>query len=175
MVSAFLCLGLWRCWLGGGIGKDWPIKRGLTWLQYAVLAVIVGAARWGEYWAYPVMEWVCILILARGLGHGPMLQNPLGPDKDDWILAIVGGPGGGTFKWLCYAVIRYVGLAIPWALVAGSWWVLFGAGLIVLAYYVNIKISARLPTMTTPGDEAGNWSELIGWTACGMIVAAGFV
>jgi len=171
MSFALLSLGLWRCWLGGGIGKDWPIKRGLTWLQYAVLAVIVAVARWDQYWAYPVMEWASILILARGLGHGPMLQLPLGPDSGDWILRIVGGAGGGAGRWLCYATIRYVGLSIPWALVTSSWWPMYGAALIAVAYWWTVDM--KLPTMTTPGDESGNWAELVGWSFCGLVVVAG--
>lgn len=182
MTYLFLFLGLWRSWLGGGIGKDWPTAHGLMWVQYVALVSTMFAAS-GD-WRIGAVNASMALLLARGYGHGPMLGYPLNDDPDgDFILKLVGGAGGGTPRWFSYAGIRYVIPGAFWslalALLSMNWWgPSAGAASIIVVYYIMARLKKRfpalLPTFTTLGDEAANWSELIGWTLLGiMLMIAG--
>lgn len=174
----FLMLGLWRSWLGGGIGKDFPPKF-LTGTQYIALLGLVMAASWPN-WRVGGVNALGLLLLARGYIHGPMLRYPLGYNPKDTILYLVGGPGGGTSRYLAYATIRYVGFSLPWAVALyfldAVWWApIAGAWLIVSTYFLFTRLvdaGVHLPTFTTPGDEAANWSELVGWTLMGFALYA---
>jgi hypothetical protein len=176
----FPLLGLWRSWLGGGIGKDWPFKSGLTWLQYALALLLVYAATWHDPWQVTAIDGVGVILLARIYGHGPMLQFPLGTKDGDFILSIVGGAGGGVLRYFAYAAIRYVLPAVIWS--AGLWYVhapytgpVIGSMAVVVAYFAftcAVHKGVKLPTFATPGDEAANWSELVGWTALGAALVA---
>lgn len=176
----FLALGLWRSWLGGGIGKDWPITKGLGMLQYAAAILLAFAA---NHWAWKIglIDGLGIIALARVYGHGPMLRYPLNDDPDgDFILSAVGGPGGGTLRYLSYGAIRYLVPALAWTVaraVVGHPGIapLCGAVGIIVCYYAFTRIKAvwgeALPTFTTPGDESSNLSEIVGWTILGACLA----
>lgn len=178
MEFLFLLLGLWRCWLGGGIGKDWPVKSGLRYVQLIALLLLVYAATWHASWQVTLIDAIAIALIARGYGHGPMLQIPLKPDPDgDFIYDLVAGIESQVLRWWAYAGVRYIAPAMVWGLalaIAGGKFlapVSFGC-VIVLAYRTTWALRGHLPTMTTPGDETQNWAELMGWTAAGFMLAA---
>ena len=75
MELLWLTLGLWRCWLGGGIGKNWPIKSGITSLQLAAALLLVYLATWPLTWQLTLIHAIGVLAIARLHGHGPMLQE----------------------------------------------------------------------------------------------------
>lgn len=173
MIWLFATLGLWRCWLGGGIGKGWPVKSGLTYVQYSAALLIAFLATWHSAWPVTLVDGVGILALARWHGHGPMLQMPLKPDPDgDFLFAIADHAGSAESKWWFYAWLRYGLPGIVWAValefagVSGEG-PFFGSILIMATYRLTWALKP-LPTMTTPGDETQNWAELLGWTALGV-------
>lgn len=178
MSFLFLLLGLWRCWLGGGIGKDWPVKSGLRYVQLIALLLLVYAATWHASWQITLIDAIALLAIARGYGHGPMLQIPLKPDPDgDVIYDLVAGIESQVLRWWAYAGFRYVLPAFVWGLVlalaGGGFAGPFCAGIaIVLGYRLSWALRDLLPTMTTPGDETQNWAELVGWTAAGFMLYA---
>lgn len=182
MSALLLTLGLWRCWNGGGIGKDWPVHRGLVPLQYAALALLLGIACWcGLRWQVAAVHFVGLYLLADGSPLGVMLTYPAKPTdkRHDYIWRLVKYTPNRHAQWWAYAVLRQGLFAAPWcgalyALGAAAWLApAAGAGVIVLCYAGFGLAHQKLPTMTTPGDEAGNWSELVGWAALGF--ALGFV
>jgi hypothetical protein len=175
MIYIYLLLGLWRSWLGGGIGKDWPMHNGLRAVQCVLLALLSMVATHPN-WQVGAINAVGLLVLAVGYGHAPMLRYPLGDKRKDILLDAVGGPGGGIPRYFAYAGLRYMVPAVAWA---GALWAmeaawagpLVGAWAIILAYFAFTMVvshGAKLPTFTAPGDEAGNWAELVGWSAMGL-------
>lgn len=168
----FLTLGLWRCWLGRGIGDGFPVAKGLTYVQYAAALLLVYIATWADPWQITLVDAIGVLALARIYGHTPMEGWPLKADPDDFILKIVGGPGGGYARYLAYAGIRYMIPAVVWGcalvLVGGS----FHAPIIgtawIIAWYV---ILARVGKHDFFGMQWPNWSQLIGWTGLGLALA----
>lgn len=177
MEFAFLFLGLWRCWLGGGIGKDWPVKSGLRYVQLIAILLLVYIATWHAPWHITLIDAIAILLVARGYGHGPMLQIPLKPDPDgDLIYDLVADIESNVLRWWAYGAVRYVLPGFVWALtlvVAGGGFVapFFGTIAIVMTYRATWALRGKLPTMTTPGDETQNWAELVGWSILGALLA----
>ena len=171
MIGAYILLGLWRCWLGGGIGKGWPFENGLDWVQYAALIALVYLS--GT--EFPLTNAIFLLILARGAKHSAMLRYPLHPGDNDYIYELVRGfPDDSHAQWWAYAGIRYIAPALVWggalkAQGAGGWYLpAVGALCICVCYMATYHLREKLPVMTTPGDEAGNWSELVGWSLLGV-------
>jgi hypothetical protein len=177
MSFIFLALGLWRSWLGGGIGAGFPPKLG-TVTRYLALAVICAAATGGD-WTQGGVAFVALLAMARALPHGPMNRFPLGQKSADFILSTVGGPGGGIARYLAYAGLRYGVAAVICAgvlhwLEYTPYGPILGVCGLILTYTgctYAVHAGARLPTFTHPGDEAGNMGELIGWTLLGLALA----
>jgi len=169
MSFIFLTLGLWRSWLGGGIPP-----KGRNVVQVLTLAAICVGATWGD-WVRGGVSFLALFAMARIAPHGPMNKFPLGEKSTDFILRAVGGPGGGVGRYLAYAGLRYGVLAglwagalqwlgyVPYGPLAGT----VGLVLVYLAFTVTVSRGASLPTFTHPGDEAGNWGELTGWTVLG--------
>lgn len=176
MIWFWLLLGLWRDWLGRGIGDGWPIKKGLTQLQYAAGLLLVYLATWHDPWPVTLIDAIGVLALARWYQHGPMLEYPLADDPDgDFILRLVGGAGGGALRYGAYAFVRYVAPAIVWT--AALWLVghytvgpILGAIGICYCYPVLWQFHDKLPPPGAPGDAAQNWSELVGWVWLGLMM-----
>lgn len=172
----WLLLGIWRCWLGGGIGKDWPMKSGLRYVQYSAALLLVYFATWPLSWELTLIHAIGVLALARIYGHGPMLQVPLKPDPDgDLIYELASNVRSPELRWWTYAWIRYGPIGAVWGLtaeVAGGHFAgpCLTAWPIMIAYRVTWMLRGKLPTMTTAGDETQNWAELVGWSAAGALL-----
>ena len=171
--AVYLLLGAWRSWLGGGIGKDWPTRHGIAWVQYLALAAVPFGASWPD-WHLALTNYIGVLLLARGYGHGPMLSLPIGPDPDgDWIYDYIARwVPNLEARWWVYSLVRYVGFSGPWAAalaVQGYQWAgpVAGALLIVITFRALWPIRAKLPTLNDVGNQAQNWTEIIGWTLLG--------
>src|SRR5690348_17059652 len=69
MTWLWLLLGVWRSWLGGGIGKDFAKP-----VQLPAVALLAVAASWHHPIYIMAVNAAMVIILARGYGHGPMLR-----------------------------------------------------------------------------------------------------
>lgn len=171
----WLLLGLWRCWLGGGIGKDWP-AHSRTAVQLLSGMVLVAIATWSAPWDLTLIHAIAIVAVARIYGHGPMLQVPLKPDPDgDLIYELATNVRSPELRWWAYAWIRYGLLGVVWGIAAavdGGHFAgpVLATWAIMIAYRLSWACRDMLPKMTTPGDETQNWAELVGWSAAGALM-----
>lgn len=170
----FNLLGLWRLWLGGGLGKS-AIAA-----EYGMVLVLA-ALQWGTShmsWQLCAVDAVGILFLARSLGHGPMLTLPITQRTDgapDPLYELVAWIKNDELRWWAYSLLRYPAIAAPWgiarSLVGGAEWApIIGALFIVILYRCLWPLRNALPQFDRPGDQVENWTELVGWTFLGALL-----
>lgn len=152
MSALWVILGSWRLWLGGGIGAGF-----LKWAQLPVLVLLAFDAS-PVWWPF-IINAIGLLVLARGFPHGYMLKYQ-----------------GNPVRYLAFATARYIAPGVWWSTMlwyVGQPWPgpVVGSVVIVTSYFgftLAIYRGVRLPTFTHPGDEGGNWAELVGWTGLGV-------